>query len=429
MPTCRPRPSSRLVLLLSVVSLLAAAAVLTRNRVGAQQLAATYTHGSLSVTIPYHAPREASGRLIAEILDPEDHVLGRSERTVNVVKGDGSWQQSITPDQPISFDDIIWQRVRYRFEYAKPHRSPAHRRHRIHLADPPPPRRPHPRPVANTSPAAGRHPRHRLRRLPRRRQPITDGNRHGPHRTFLPIQPGETTASRAPLFSGRLNRRGTVEAQFHFPAGLTGSYDLHYVADTPIGSTEFTQPIPLKDKASILLTTEKPIYQPGQTIHIRALALDRADTKPTPPAPSPSSSKTRAATRSSRSATTTDDFGIASAEFSLADEVNLGTYHLRALMGDAASPPTRAEIALNVERYVLPKFKVAVEFTEKDGKPKTRLPARRPRHRHRPRQLLLRQAGRPRRRSPSRSPAWTSASSRPHPPPARPTRTAPITST
>ena len=39
-------------------------------------------------------------------------------------------------------------------------------------------------------------------------------------------------------------------------------------------------------------------------------------------------------------------------------------------MGDASSPSNTAEVALNVERYVLPKFKVAVEFTEKDNKPK-----------------------------------------------------------
>ncbi len=61
---------------------------------------------------------------------------------------------------------------------------------------------------------------------------------------------------------------------------------------------------------------------------------------------------------------------MASAEFSLADEVNLGTYHLRALMGDSSAPVNSAEVALNVERYVLPKFKVAVEFAEKDNKPR-----------------------------------------------------------
>ena len=78
-------------------------------------------------------------------------------------------------------------------------------------------------------------------------------------------------------FRGPLNRRGTTEAQFRFPAGLVGSYQLRYVVDTPIGSTEFTQPVRLEDKVSILLTTEKPIYQPGQTIHVRALALDRSN--------------------------------------------------------------------------------------------------------------------------------------------------------
>src|SRR5262249_15861296 len=59
-----------------------------------------------------------------------------------------------------------------------------------------------------------------------------------------------------------------------------------------------------------------------------------------------------------KKATRTSAYGVASAEFTLAEEVNLGTYHLRAIMED--SP---AELALNVERYVLPKFKIAIEFT------------------------------------------------------------------
>jgi hypothetical protein len=61
------------------------------------------------------------------------------------------------------------------------------------------------------------------------------------------------------LFSGRLNRRGTAEAQFRIPAGVAGSCQLRYVADTPMGSAEFTQEARLADKVSILLTTEKPV--------------------------------------------------------------------------------------------------------------------------------------------------------------------------
>src|SRR5438477_114268 len=173
------------------------------------------------------------------------------------------------------------------------------------------------------------------------------------------------------LYTGRLNGRGTTEAQFRFPAGVVGAYTLRYIVDTAIGSTELAQPVRLQDKVSILLTTEKPIYQPGQTIHVRALALDRANHVATAGRKLTFEVEDSRGNKVFKKATQTDKFGIASAEFTLADEVNLGTYHLRALLGEAeAAPPNMAEIALNVERYVLPKFKVAVEFAGNGKKTK-----------------------------------------------------------
>ncbi len=103
---------------------------------------------------------------------------------------------------------------------------------------------------------------------------------------------------------------------------------------------------------------------------MRALALDRADHQAAADRKLTFELEDSRGNKVFKKVTATDNFGVASAEFSLADEVNLGTYHLRALMGDSAAPSDTAEIALNVERYVLPKFKVAVEFTEKDGKPR-----------------------------------------------------------
>src|SRR5262249_51188567 len=173
------------------------------------------------------------------------------------------------------------------------------------------------------------------------------------------------------LFTGLLNRRGTAEAQFQFPAGLTGNHELRYVVDTPIGSTEFTQSVRLEDKVSILLTTEKPIYQPGQKIHARALALDRSNHEAAAGHKLTFEVEDSRGNKVFKKATETDKFGIASAEFRLADEVNLGAYHLRALMGEAdAAPANTAEVNLNVERYVLPKFKVAVDLAGKDNKAK-----------------------------------------------------------
>jgi uncharacterized protein YfaS (alpha-2-macroglobulin family) len=140
--------------------------------------------------------------------------------------------------------------------------------------------------------------------------------------------------------------------------------------DTPIGSTEFTQAVRLADKVSILLTTEKPIYQPSQTIHVRALALDRSNHEAAANRKLTFEVEDSRGNKVFKKATETDKFGIASTEFALADEVNLGTYHLRALMGEAEAPTNTAEIALNVERYVLPKFKVAVEFAGNGKKTK-----------------------------------------------------------
>jgi hypothetical protein len=329
------------------------------GRVHAQPTEAAYANGRLAVTIPYNAAFKGPGKLVAELLDPEDHVLGHSEASVNVARGDGSWQQVITPDQPVPLEDIVWHRLRYRFDYNDANLAPIEgiesiseilRRPAVHI-------------IGQTEYLSGSQASIRVI--------VYDANH-----TDIPesgtihielLQPGGITH---PLFSGPLNRRGTLEAQFRFPADLTGNFQIRYVADTPIGSAEFTQAVKLQDKASILLTTEKPIYQPGQTIHVRALSLDRADSRAEAGRKLIFEIEDSRGNKVFRKATETDNFGVASAEFSLADEVNLGMYHLRALMGDAAAPANTSELALDVERYVLPKFKVAVEFTQTNGKPK-----------------------------------------------------------
>src|ERR1700730_12447885 len=78
---------------------------------------ATYSHGVLYVTIPYHAPRAGMGRLTLEVLDPEDEVVGRAERRLDIAGGTGRWQTEVRLDKEPALDDLVWHRVRYRFEY------------------------------------------------------------------------------------------------------------------------------------------------------------------------------------------------------------------------------------------------------------------------------------------------------------------------
>jgi uncharacterized protein YfaS (alpha-2-macroglobulin family) len=184
---------------------------------------------------------------------------------------------------------------------------------------------------------------------------------------LLPAQ--KTTAQKVlTLYKGQVNPRGTTRAQFRFPAGLAGNYSLHYAVDTPLGTAEQTEAIRLEEKSSILLTTEKPVYQPGQTIHVRALALDRSSHQAVDNRKLTFEVEDSRSNKVFRTITQTDAYGVASAEFSLADEVNLGTYHLHASLADAAgAAPNQAELALQVERYVLPRFKVDVDLGNKDA--------------------------------------------------------------
>ncbi|HET7842369.1 MAG TPA: MG2 domain-containing protein, partial [Terriglobia bacterium] len=316
--------------------------------------AATYTHGLLRLSIPYRADRAGAGRLTMEVLDPEDNMLGRTDRRADANQGQGEWKDEIKLEKELPIDDLVWDRVRYRFEYDNPQNSAIEgtesisqiiRRPMIHI-------------IGQQSYLAGGPAAVRVI--------LTDSKNEAiPGRNSVRIEFLNGNETPRLLFEGRINRRGTAEAQFRLPSGLAGSYRLRYVADTPIGATEFTQSIRLEDKVSILLTTDKPMYQPAQTIHVRALALDR---------PGREAAKGRILTfvvedprgnKVFKKATETDAFGVASAEFGLADEVNLGTYHLRALIGDPEAPSNSAEIALNVQRYVLPKFKVAIELGDK----------------------------------------------------------------
>jgi uncharacterized protein YfaS (alpha-2-macroglobulin family) len=320
---------------------------------------ATYSQGMLRLTIPYPVLHPGAGRFTVEVLNPEDQAIGHTEQQVKITARDGQLQSEVRLEKPVAIDDLVWHRVRYRFEYDDAKKKPDLEgtesisqilsRPVIHI-------------LGQQSYIAGATAAVRVI--------VMDSNDNAiSGRGSVEIQlldAGNKLAEdkARTLFSGRLNHRGTTEAQFHFPAGMVGNYKLRYIADTPIGSTEFTQDVRLEDKVSILLTSEKPLYQPGQTIHVRALALDRADHQAAAKRTFTFEVEDSRGNKVFKKATATDQFGVASAEFGLADEVNLGTYHLRALLGDADTPTNTAEIALNVERYVLPKFKVAVEFAE-----------------------------------------------------------------
>jgi uncharacterized protein YfaS (alpha-2-macroglobulin family) len=347
----------------SVVSLLVVlmAAALVKTFATAEKTGewATYSHGVLRVVIPYHAAQAGAGRLTVEVLDPENHVIGRTEK-VAVVKGASRFRAEMKLDKTVPLDELVWHRVRYEFRYDDTKVETLEGVESISNIL----RLPVLRVLGQRSYLAGSRAAVRV---------IVSDSKGDviPGRGAVRITLEADGKEQRTLFTGRLNHRGTTEAQFQFPEGVTGNCNLHYTVDTSLGTTEYTQTIRLQDKVGILLTTDKTIYQPGQMIHLRALALNRADHRAAGKRNLLLEVEDSHGNKVFKNTTETDEFGVGAADFGLASEVNLGTYHVRAILGETGTDSANtAEIALDVEKYVLPKFKVELNFASPEGKKK-----------------------------------------------------------
>lgn len=161
---------------------------------------------------------------------------------------------------------------------------------------------------------------------------------------------------RHPVFSGKTDENGTVDAAFAVAPTLWGECRLEVrVAAAGYGDDYLEQPVQVKRMSKIMLTTDKPQYQPGQFIEMRALSLNAGDLKPAAGQPLTFEVMDGKGNKVFKESPRTDAFGIASARFQLATEVNLGSYIVRAILGDDQS-----EKQVVVDRYVLPKFEIDV---------------------------------------------------------------------
>ena len=155
------------------------------------------------------------------------------------------------------------------------------------------------------------------------------------------------------LGSFRTDATGTVADSIAIPDIASGQYELVLDTHSALGSDRITKQLEVQQPARLFLSSDKPIYQPGQTLHLRSLTLNERTQKPfaneelTFEVLDPKGNKVFKETRK------TSEFGIAAADFVLASELNLGRYEIRASSGTAA-----AARAVEVKRYVLPKFKI-----------------------------------------------------------------------
>jgi hypothetical protein len=153
---------------------------------------------------------------------------------------------------------------------------------------------------------------------------------------------------------------GTGQPQLQLPDWEDGDYQLQITARSGwFSADELTQTVKLKRSWRLMLTSDKPVYQPGQTIRVRSLALRRPDLKPV---------GARAVTFSItdpkgnvifKRNDVTSKHGIAAIDCPLASELIEGVYTIASRIDK-----TESKLQVEVKKYVLPKFKIDVQLAE-----------------------------------------------------------------
>src|SRR5262249_5762038 len=82
------------------------------------------------------------------------------------------------------------------------------------------------------------------------------------------------------LWRGHTGGAGVADVRFRVPQGPDGKYSIEVVAHAGPKSDRATHELELGSGGKVLLESDKPMYQPGQTIHLRAVSVRPQDGRP-----------------------------------------------------------------------------------------------------------------------------------------------------
>jgi hypothetical protein len=150
--------------------------------------------------------------------------------------------------------------------------------------------------------------------------------------------------------------QGTGQPRFRLPNWKDGEYRLRVTAETGRPTERVTQKVRLTHLWKLMLSSDRPVYQPGQEIRLRALALRSLDLKPVAGQGAVFTISDPKGNVIFKHRGTTSKFGLSAADCPLATEILEGAYTVRCQVGD-----TESALAVEVKKYVLPKFKVELK--------------------------------------------------------------------
>jgi hypothetical protein len=171
----------------------------------------------------------------------------------------------------------------------------------------------------------------------------------------------EANRERFLMSTGLTDSIGEALMEFKLPGPLRADEVKIQVAAWSGGfSQKAEEDVSLLYPNRILVSTDKPLYQPGQTLHMRVLGLDRdrkawANVDGTLKIQDPEGSYIF------RAGFTTSRFGVANVDWPISDGARLGEYFIEAWMGEEGPRNAPGGQRFKISRYDLPNFIVNVK--------------------------------------------------------------------
>ena len=158
------------------------------------------------------------------------------------------------------------------------------------------------------------------------------------------------------ILAMRASVSGTDRLNLDVPEVRAGKYEVEVNVDGVPSPAKAS--VEVEESVLLFVETDKPIYKPGQTVHIRLMTMDAALL----PLTSAATVEVQDAKgiKVFRKSVDTDEYGMANIDLPLSSEPNLGVWKIRATVEGRET-----QLDVRVEEYVLPKYEVIID-TEKE---------------------------------------------------------------
>ncbi|MBK8810662.1 MAG: carboxypeptidase regulatory-like domain-containing protein [Acidobacteria bacterium] len=351
--------SVKYLLAVAVFLILAGTASAQTIKINESSIAAVTETGRMTVTLPVESGAAGDARVKVELLDSTDKILDQTNSLYKLKSGTNKIEAALRIDADATVNELIWQRVRYSISQGGTSLDGIVSVSEIV-------------PELFTLRIANIEEIHAGARFPVRinsYHPITNkavGDVDVTAELEIELETDKEDDTLVLKGEGRTDANGFAEIVFLIPDSIR--FDSEYsgtdvdVTGKKNGLTDTgdTSPNARNERTNVYFTSDKPIYQPGQTFHARALVMREKLKDSSITIVSgldlTLSVEDEDGTVLSRQVVKTSEYGIAAIEWQIPPNAKLGTYSVEA---DSDEAEFRLDShSFKVSRYELPNFVV-----------------------------------------------------------------------